>query len=447
MLKRKFRSIPRIERNMSNMNFFIRFFSYFTRRVAILLAALVLVRIGVIAQEVASPSSINAKVQYYLAKQSWTNLAEMGKAAVPALIQSLTDSDASVRAMVIGTLGQIGDRQAIGPIILRMKYDDDYGVRCKAVSVLAGFKYTPDNIDDKVYYLLAVADTENDDSDSGLAFREEKIAEIARLGQEAVTPLCNFLRLGKAAERNYKGRETYYTHDENFRFGGRRNRMTYAAGALGAIGGTNGGTNALQTLLFLADGRDRIPSGYVNVDDDFPVTCAAVEALGKLRNPEAIDTILRLMRHGNNHVIWSCVQALGDIGDARAAGPLGKLLLAPFHPDYWGGDYRPGACESLARIGAASVEPLISALKIDTVDVRLDVVSALARIGDKRAVKPLCELLLEDKESRVRAFAARALGELKDQSAVTPLIGALKDSDSQVRGDAAHALDSLGWKP
>jgi HEAT repeat protein len=71
----------------------------------------------------------------------------------------------------------------------------------------------------------------------------------------------------------------------------------------------------------------------------------------------------------------------------------------------------------------------------------------LAKIGDKRAVKPLCELLVNDKESRVRAAAARAVGELKDQTAVTPLIGALKDSDSQVRGDAASALDSLGWKP
>jgi HEAT repeat protein len=430
------------------MNFFIRFFpSYFPRRVAILLAALALVRIGGIAQEVASPSSINAKVQYYLAKQDWTNLAGMGKAAVPALIKSLTDSDASVRKMVIDTLGRIGDRQAIGPVFLRMKDDDDYGVRCEAVSVLDGFKYTPDNIDDKVYYWLAVADTQNDDSDSGMAFREKQIAEIARLGQDAVAPLCNFLRRGKAAERNYKGPGTYYTHDENFRFGGKRNRMTYAAEALGAIGGTNGGTNAFQTLLFLADGRDRIPSGYVNIDDEFPVTCAAVEALGKLRNPKAIDTILRLMQNGNNYVKWSCVQALGDIGDARAAEPLGKLLLAPFHPDYWGGDYRRDTCESLARIGAASVEPLIRALKCDTVDVRLDVVSALAKIGDKRAVKPLCELLVNDKESRVRAAAARAVGELKDQTAVTPLIGALKDSDSQVRGDAASALDSLGWKP
>ena len=417
------------------------------RSLAILLVALVWVRIGVLAQEVASPSSINAKVQYYLAKQGWTNLVEMGQPAVAPLIQSLTDGDASVRKMVVDTLGQIGDRRAIGPIILRMKEDDDYGVRFKAVSVLAGFKYTPDNVDDKVYYLLAVADTQNDDSDSGRAFREKQVAEIAHLGQEAVTPLCNFLRLGKAAERNYKGPKTYYTHDESFRFGDRRNRMTYAAEALGAIGGTNGGTNAFQTLLFLADGRDRIPSGYSNVDAKYPVTFAAVEALGKLRNPEAVDPILRLMQNGNNYVKWSCVQALGDIGDARAADPLGKLLLAPFYGDYWGGDYRRDICESLAHIGAASVEPLISGLKCNTTDIRLDVVSALGKIGDKRAVKPLCDLLISDKESRVRASAARALGELKDQTAVTPLIGALKDSDSQVRGDAASALDSLGWKP
>src|ERR1035438_9026667 len=110
---------------------------------------------------------------------------------------------------------------------------------------------------------------------------------------------------------------------------------------------------------------------------------------------------------------------------------LESCFSHPLPQTIGGGDYRRDTCKSLARIGAASVEPLIRALKCNTVDVRLEVVSALSKIGDKRAMKPLCELLLNDKESRVRAFAASTLGELKDQSAVTPLIGALKDSDSR----------------
>ena len=47
---------------------------------------------------------------------------------------------------------------------------------------------------------------------------------------------------------------------------------------------------------------------------------------------------------------------------------------------------------------------------------------------------------LKNRDRDVRALAAKALGEIKDKSAVPALIGALKDKDSKVRAEAATAL-------
>ncbi|MCP4695954.1 MAG: hypothetical protein GY862_03755 [Gammaproteobacteria bacterium] len=71
---------------------------------------------------------------------------------------------------------------------------------------------------------------------------------------------------------------------------------------------------------------------------------------------------------------------------------------------------------------------------------------ALGRIGDASAVDSLIAVL-KDKDSDVRQAAAEALGRIGDASAVDSLIAVLKDKDSDVRQVAAEALDELGWQP
>ena len=75
--------------------------------------------------------------------------------------------------------------------------------------------------------------------------------------------------------------------------------------------------------------------------------------------------------------------------------------------------------------------------------VRYDAAEALGKIGDKRAVAPLCAAL-KDSDMRVRDRAAMALGEIGDARAVEPLCAALKDSYVDVRMSAAAALGYIG---
>jgi HEAT repeat protein len=75
--------------------------------------------------------------------------------------------------------------------------------------------------------------------------------------------------------------------------------------------------------------------------------------------------------------------------------------------------------------------------------VRRNAAVSLGKIGDRRAVEPLCAAL-EDSNERVQRKAAEVLGRLGDARAIVPLIGALGDRDDSVRQAAAEALGRLG---
>jgi HEAT repeat protein len=75
--------------------------------------------------------------------------------------------------------------------------------------------------------------------------------------------------------------------------------------------------------------------------------------------------------------------------------------------------------------------------------VRESATRALGQLRDPQATLPLLAALT-DAHSNVRGSAAQALGQLGDPQAIPPLLAALTDADSNVRGSAAQALGQLG---
>jgi hypothetical protein len=120
---------------------------------------------------------------------------------------------------------------------------------------------------------------------------------------------------------------------------------------------------------------------------------------------------------------------------------------------------------------AANTDELIQQLNQDDVIARLHAVKALGEIKDARAVEPLSAVLkdskcglqaanalakigrpsvpslvtaLKNNSPIARRNAAKALGEIRDNSAVEPLTSALKDDSPIVRRNAALALKEIG---
>lgn len=105
---------------------------------------------------------------------------------------------------------------------------------------------------------------------------------------------------------------------------------------------------------------------------------------------------------------------------------------------------RPTAVVALGRIGdRRAVGPLIQLLGDDDEWVRKSVAQSLGQIGDAQAVRPLTSLV-DDKKRNVRQAAAEALGEIGDSQAAGSLVGLLRDSHEEVRRSAARALGKLG---
>lgn len=89
------------------------------------------------------------------------------------------------------------------------------------------------------------------------------------------------------------------------------------------------------------------------------------------------------------------------------------------------------------------VSDLTTMLSSSSEKTRLSAVLSLARLGDKRALKPLVSAL-HDPSAQVRAIAATALGKLGHKAAIPALkTASLDDTDEAVRKNAAEALKSV----
>jgi hypothetical protein len=85
---------------------------------------------------------------------------------------------------------------------------------------------------------------------------------------------------------------------------------------------------------------------------------------------------------------------------------------------------RQVALEQIKKMGKLSIEPFCAALKHWNVSFRLNAALALEKIKEPGSVNYLIAAL-EDEDSRVTEYAARALGEIRDRSAVEPLFKCL----------------------
>lgn len=138
---------------------------------------------------------------------------------------------------------------------------------------------------------------------------------------------------------------------------------------------------------------------------------------------------------------------INALGDTAIGKSLGDKLLDVMFLGGSGSGVSTAAMNSLVRIGPASVDPLIAALRHPDSRIRYHAASALGGLAlrgikAQTAVPSLIETL-HDENHLARNFAARTLGDIDDQRAVEPLIQALQDEDMGVRGDAAGALGKL----
>ncbi len=136
--------------------------------------------------------------------------------------------------------------------------------------------------------------------------------------------------------------------------------------------------------------------------DDPELAMFAANVLGRTRDPAAVPHLVVLLEHPDPNVAQAAIDALAQLRATMAVGSLVKAL----DRDPW---LRYSAVEALGEIGdAQAVGPLVGLLSDE--NMRLGAIEALGKIGSAEALGALARLLREDQDSRTFAACLRAIG-------------------------------------
>jgi HEAT repeat protein len=177
-------------------------------------------------------------------------------------------------------------------------------------------------------------------------------------------------------------------------------------------------------------------------DERWFVVRNMVGILGEIRSADAVDHFARTIRHGDVRVRRETVIALSKFGGEEAVQQL-LVGLADVEPSL-----RAAAALGLGLTKAGTaVTPLLKRLGEESDgDAALEIIRALGRIGDARAVQALAERasggsLFSRTPLPIRLEAIRALGEIGGDAARAVIQRQMRDRNEAVRDAALKAIE------
>jgi HEAT repeat protein len=155
-----------------------------------------------------------------------------------------------------------------------------------------------------------------------------------------------------------------------------------------------------------------------------------------------IEALIEALLFGSEEVRPAARASLVAIGSEVSAKELLKALGLVLESDEVDEVSLEELCLALKETGESAFQVLLQALKSKRTNI--PATYALGRVGDRRAVEPLLELL-NSNQPRLQARTAVALADLQDQRSVAPLTELFNTSSNYVSVQAAAmALARLG---
>jgi HEAT repeat protein len=184
--------------------------------------------------------------------------------------------------------------------------------------------------------------------------------------------------------------------------------------------------------------------------------CLAVQALGRIGEPRALDTLVGCLSDPDEDVRADAAEALGLIGNPRAgAALLDTLVEDPC------GDVKLNAVEALGRLAHGDAIPVLVRLVRgrddsitwdeadlagggwdDWLDLQVKAINALARIGAIEAVPDIVDAIDDEMGQDLSEAGLKALSRL-GVPGTAALAGYLEAGDGRLRRRAAGVLAGI----
>jgi HEAT repeat protein len=335
-------------------------------------------------------------------------------------------------------LSQLGGAELIA--LMSAERDDQRYRQLSRLLLARGLALKQERGFDQLFALLVGLEQQGNDPSRSAASRGQALSVLQQLG------------VGEMAEH-------LLDHLESVEFG--RQEAVYAVlAALGAeavdpvvrrliAAGLKASRKPL-TVALLRIGPPAEPALLVLLRDGrWQVVTAAVAILAELGSRDAVQGLMQTAYHSDGRVRMESIRALAGIGGIEATAALIELLQDPnqaigIHAATWLGNSR----------NQRALQPLLQlVLKTDllgkTRALKKEALVAIGRLGDRRALDPLCKLvqrrywILPSRWEELKPVAVEAIGHLGGGSARS-FLTRLSQQGGQLARVSAAALEAMG---
>ncbi len=198
---------------------------------------------------------------------------------------------------------------------------------------------------------------------------------------------------------------------------------------------TLGKTGDKRALYVIMEGLEK------DEDPAIRETCASI--LGEMMDPRAIDLLIKALKDKDSFVCSAAFTGLARFNDPRIIDPIIEYAES-CDKSQW-----PSVVPILATKGDKKiVKPLYKIFdKATDIDLKINIISILTEDAYKES--QTVDLLigaLKDSNSKLKISAIKALGDMGDKKAIKHLCDYLTEKDQEICRAADEALAKLGYK-
>jgi serine/threonine-protein kinase len=171
----------------------------------------------------------------------------------------------------------------------------------------------------------------------------------------------------------------------------------------------------------------------VIADSDWWVRTRAADALGKIGGPRVVDAVLALIKDENQDIRRAAIEILNQTKDERA---VAQLIEATRDPDWWVSER---AVDALAEIGSSKALPRFIDMLQGEAKSLPTVIRAIGKIGDQRSLESLLPMLSRT-ENEIKVEAISALAKLADERRADTIRVRLQAVSTSADGTLSQAV-------